>query len=440
MGGVLNRLAGFIDGRYVDRPACDAAFERMHRRDAIGDRIHLILGCLALIGICGPTSVGEIAVIPMLVFFVVRVVNTGPVWIHGFGQPAFLAVLGLFGWLALTTAWSPDPGQGWMELARMRWFLFLPLLFPVIERRGVLAGVLAAGLIGATVAQIASGFEPFRGWFAFRHPGRVSGWWQPVVAGTIQVGALGFFLPAAMAGRGWARWVGLVGLTLAGAGLIASGTRGAWLAAVGLLAVAGVLLWRGGSERTRRSMLVAGGVLAVGVVVAGFALRDGVMLRVDQARDEIRLAMDGRVDTPTGGRIAAMRAGVDAGLERPLRGAGAGSFEAVMAERYPEGGDYLRLAHAHSTPVHLFATGGVPAVVLGGLLMVVLIRNAWRSTRDAGALERGVPFALIGLAMASVFDVVLINSQVAALVGALAALGPAYRPGMTDPTSEDRAG
>jgi hypothetical protein len=55
-------------------------------------------------------------------------------------------------------------------------------------------------------------------------------------------------------------------------------------------------------------------------------------------------------------------------------------------------------------------------------------------------LERGVPFALIGLAMASVFDVVLINSQVAALVGALAALGPAYRPGMTDPTSEDRAG
>ena len=438
MGGVLSSLAGIIDGRYIDRPACDAAFERMHRRDALGDRIHLILGCLALIGICGPTTVGEIAVIPLLVFFVVRVVNTGPVWIHGFGQPAFLAALGLFGWLALTTAWSADPRQGWEELARMRWFLLLPLLFPVIERRGVLAGALAGGLIAASVAQLASGFEPFRGWFAFRHPGRVTGWWQPVVAGTIQVGAIGFFLPAAMAGRGRARLVGLVGLTLAGVGLIASGTRGAWLAAIGLLAVSGVLLWRGGSNRTRRSMLVAGGVLAVGVVAAGIVLRDGVMLRVDQARDEIRLAMDGRLDTPTGGRIAAMRAGVDAGLEHPVRGAGAGSFESVMAQRYPEGGDYLGLAHAHSTPVHLFATGGAPAVVLGGLLMVVLIRNAWRSTRDAEALERGVPFALIGLAIASVFDVVLVNSPVAALVEALAALGPAYRPANLH--SQDRAG
>lgn len=435
VGKLVKGFRRFADGAYIDRRACDAAFARMHRRDPLGDRIHLILACLGLAALFGPPTVTEIALAPLAVFYFVRALNTAPAWIHGFGQPSVLAALALFGWFAVTLAWSPDPDQGWAELNRMRWFLVLPLVHPAIERRPVLAAGMAAGLIVASIAQLLSGFGPFQGMFEARHPGRITGWWDPVVCGSIQVGAVGLFLPAALRGVGRTRAVGVMGLTLALLGLLASGTRGAWISGAGLLVVATVLVLRGAPARTKRSAMILAAALLVGAGGAGVIWRDGISVRVSQAVDEIRAAGDGAFDSPTGARIAVMHLGVETGLTPPFVGAGAGSVRTLASDRFGADSTAAYLAHAHSTPAHLLATGGVPALLLGGLLAWVLLRNAFRGTADEhpGSIVRGVPYAILGLVFASVFDVVLINMQVAAFLGALAALVPAYAPPTTAP-------
>ncbi|MFK7884499.1 MAG: O-antigen ligase family protein [Phycisphaerales bacterium] len=430
MTSPLNRLWAFADGAYIDQAGCDAAFDRMHRLDGIGDRIYLWLACLAMVLLAGPSTVTEIAVVPLAVFFFVRVLNTFPVWIHAFGQPAMLAAAVLFGWLMITLLWSRDPSQGMAELNRMRWFLLVPLIYPAIEHRRVLVRALAIGLMIASVAQFVSAVPAARELFPFRHPGRVTGWWSPVVGGTIQVGAVGLFLGPALVASGRVRWFGVAGLALSLSGLLASGTRGAWIAAVALLLIAvPVLLWKGGPS-VRRSAGVAIVCVCVGGGAAGYVFRGGISLRIDQAVQEIQAAQTGEYASATGARIAVMRMAFDEGFAHPFGGVGAGSVLPLAIERFGDDEPAFHLAHAHSTPAHLFVTGGVPAVLLGGWLFVVLLRNAWKSAfmHSRVGLESGLPFAVLGLVLASVFDVVLINMQVAALLAALAAVSPAYIP------------
>lgn len=427
MPGVVDRLIGLADGSYVDRVACDAAFERMSRRDAVGDRLHLLFAGLGLFAVFGPTTVTEIAFAPLLVFFFVRVVNAGRVWVHGFGQPVPLCAYALAAWLGITLLWSPDRAAGLEEISQLRWLVLLALIYPAIRERSVLVHALAYGLIVATVAQLLSATPVLAGAFPNRHPTRVSGWWDPVVAGSIQVGAVGLFLPAGVWGLGRARGVGVMGLALSLGGLVATGTRGAWIAGALLLLIAGPVALR----RASRRAAVAGVVAALlGVVAAGVVFGPRLAVRVGQARQEFAAAADGDLSTPTGERMAVMRRAWETGLARPLRGGGAGCVGADGDwPGSPDGGAPLR--HAHSMPLQLFATGGVPAVLLGGLLVAVALRNAWRArpTDSRRALEAGLPWAVLGVVLAGLFDSVLVNAQTAAVLGAFAALSPAYWPG-----------
>ena len=436
MPSPFHALARFADGSYIDRPATDAAFARMHRRDAVGDRVHLALACLGLFLLAGPVTVTELAFAPLLVFFFVRAINTGPLWIHAFGQPAVLAGLALAAWLGITLAWSPDRAQGLDEIARLRWFLLVGLIYPAIERRHALTTALALGLIVAGLAQLASGFDALHPPFASSHPSRITGWWDPVVAGSVQVGALGLFLPAALRGVGRDRWIGTIGLTVAVAGLLASGTRGAWLSGGLLLLIAVPLILRGAGTRAKRT---AGAVVLVGVVavvLVGWSQRAGLALRVDQARTELAAAGGGDLDSPTGARIAVMALAAESGTARPW-GLGAGGIRTAATARFGEGHAAAHLEHAHSSPLHLFGVGGPVALFLGALFAWTVLRSGVRETpADPNrALEAGLPLAFAGLLLAGLFDAVHINTHTAALLGALAALCPAYRP-----TPSERAG
>lgn len=428
----LRVLTRFVDGSYIDRAACDAAFERMHRRDRIGDRIHLALACLGFFLLSGPVTVTELAFAPLLVFFVVRVVNTGPVWIHGFGQPSVLAAVGLMAWGCVTLAWSSDPSEGLDEIGRLRWLVLLGLVFPVIERRGALVTALALGLIAAGLAQLLSAVEPFRGLFPTRHPGRVTGWWDPVVAGSVQCGAVGLFLYPALRGVGRVRWIGCVGLAVALAGVLASGTRGAWIAAAPLLLIGVPLALRGAGKPMKLGAMGVGVIGLVLLVVVGLAQREGLMIRVEQARAELAAAGGGDLDTATGARVAVMGLALETGLRRPW-GTGAGGFQGAVVERF--GADHAAsgLAHAHSAPLHLFGTLGLVGLTLGGVWAWTVLRNAAKVDEDpasvGGGLLRGLPLGVAGVLLAGLFDAVQLNTQTCALLGAMAALAPAYRPG-----------
>ena len=425
----LHILARFVDGVYIDRPACDAALDRMHRRDRVGDRLHLVFACLGLFLLAGPVTVTELAFAPLLVFFFVRVVNTGPLWIHAFGQPLILATLALMAWMLVTLAWSPDRANELNEIGRLRWLLLGALVYPAIGHRRMLTTALALGLIVGGVAQLLSGFDALRPPFEARAPGRVSGWWDPVVAGSIQCGAVGLFLPGAIRGVGRERWIALLGLAVALAGLLASGTRGAWIGGAILLAVGVPLILRGSGRGAKRAAVGLGVGAALLLAVVGFVQRDGLALRVQEARAELVAAADGELGTWTGARVAVMGFAMESGLRRPW-GLGAGGLRASARDRL--GPDHPgALPHAHSAPLHLFATLGWAGLGLGGLVAWIALRHARRDDPPdpRRALEAGLPFAIAGLLLAGMFDAVHLNTQTCALLGALAALSPAYRPG-----------
>ena len=420
-----------IDGGYVNEPACDLAFERMHRQDPLGDRLHLLFACLGLLVFFGPVTVSELAFAPLTVFFVVRIFNTFPVWVHGFGQPVVLAVIALGTWMMLSLLWSDDPLNGWREISELRWFVLVGLFFPVIEQREKLIAALCVGLAIGQLGQVADAFDGFGvGWLAEHvehHPGRIGGWWQPVVGGTMLVAGLGLHLPAAILGTGRSRTLGLIGSTTVGIGILATGSRGAWIAGTMLLGLVMLFGLLAGWIRWKRVALLvgcAGLVMAVGAL----ALGDGLTNRLNETKVELNEIINGQYDSYTGQRVRMGKVAIAAIQEHPIRGIGAGNFQHWGNRHDPEQGIF---AHAHNGLLHLWSTLGLIGVLLWTLTLTIMLRSAWR-WRDPSRVHiyRIAPFfAIIGLILASITDVPQLNTQSAALLAILAALSPSISPG-----------
>lgn len=436
---IWTNLSGFVTGSYVTRDQCDRAFERMHARDGIGDRIHLVFACIAMIGILGPVTVVDVAVLPMVVFFLVRVLNTFPVWIHGFGQPIVLVAIMLAVLMGVSLLWSSDPAAGLEHISELRWLVMIGFLYPVIEHRKILIACVCVGFLIGNAAQLIDAFNGFGNpWLADRlwhEPGRVSGWWDPAVGGSLLVAGLGMHLPAAMMGKGVWRGVGVLGSAMTVLALVATGTRGAWIAAAGLIVFALIVALcvglRGRSVKTVRIRLVSVTVVLVFVAIgAGVLLSETTRQRVEVARTEVARAMEGDFSSSTGARVSMGNQAFHAGIEYPIRGLGAGGFRDWMESKTDENLDDH--AHAHSSLLQVFAEHGLPGVLLMILIASVVLVNSWRcgkgSSDEHWGYSMGPFFAVVGLVLVSVFDSVQLNVHTMALLGALAALGPAYIP------------
>ncbi|MFG0247178.1 MAG: O-antigen ligase family protein [Phycisphaerales bacterium JB052] len=437
--GIWGRFIGFAEGNYIDRDACNAAFDRMHRRDAIGDKIHLILGVGALICLFGPVTMTEIAILPLVAFFFIRVVNTLPIWIHGFGQPLILATLALIAFMFLALSWSPDRYNGLAEIGQLRWLFVMGFLFPIIEHRTTLVYALCIGLAMGQIGQVFDAFdglgiEPVAK-LVENHPGRIAGWWHPVVGGGLLVAGMGLHLPAAMLGTGRMRIIGLLGLTITGVGVLATGTRGAWGAALLLLVLGVVLVLRMKRVPIKRVIaVVALGLIAV--ATAGFVLRDSIMIRVNETRTELREIEAGDLDSYSGRRVRMAQEAIEAFAQHPIVGVGTGGYERWCEQQGQRFG-----AHAHNSTLHIGATLGIIGLMLWAIVLFVTLRNAWRwgLTSPANPYAMGPMLGITGLLLASLTDSVHINAQSVAMLGVLLALCPAYAPGTPSPIGDDIA-
>ena len=427
--GFLSVCIGFVTGSYIDREGCDAAFERMHRRDAIGDRVMLIMGVLGLIGLFGPITMTEIAMIPLFVFFFVRVINTFPIWIHGFGQPSVLISIALLAWMGLALVWSEDRAQGLEEMGALRWLFAIGFLFPLIEKRIVLIYAMCIGIAMGQLGQVLDAFNGFGiepiATLVENHEGRIAGWWHPVVGGGILVAAMGLHMPAALWGTGRTRWVGIAGVTISSIGVLATGTRGAWGAAI-LLCVVGVAMMLFFRRVPLKRIALVGAIAAALVGVTGFVIRDSIMIRIDETREEIREMDSGDFSSYSGRRVRMAQEAISAFQSHPIQGVGTGAYEEWCASQSQAYG-----AHAHNAPLHILATLGlVGGLLWAGLLIVVLV-NAYRWGVRPGVspYAMGPMLAIVGLMLASMTDCVQINAQSVAMLGILIGLCPAYAPG-----------
>jgi len=418
-----------------------AIFERQRSHDRLGYTIHVWAAVVSLAMLTGPTTVCEFALLPLAVVTLIRLpgiwrmaLPLGAAWV------VRLYVL-LAMWWTLSLAWSPDRTQGLDEVATLRFAVMVPLLWPVLDRRRLLCWALAAGFLAGNLSQLAHAIGTHAGipsltWS--RLPDRNSGWWDPVVGGSLLCAALGLHLPGALLGTGRPRVVHGVCALLTLAALFATGTRGAWLAAAVLLVFCGGgALWLRGrhlrsSLRSPRTLLAAlvVGALAVG---AGAWLGPGVARRAGRGFDEVAAALRQKDFTSdTGARLLLNWWAIEATGEHPVRGVGAGGYRVWAI-------DHLRArgidpaarathAHAHNALLHAGATTGL----IGAALLASLVISGAASGRprppETWGQDAGPAAALLGLALVSVFDTVQVNAQTAGVLAALLGLCNGLRP------------
>lgn len=391
--------------------------EAMRRADPLGDRIHLGLAMLAGLVVGSNTAPCEFVFAALLVCWVVRLLK---IWswggrIFGQGLARMLAVWSVFAVLSL--AWSVNPGQGGEELLRIR-FVLLPLLvYPVADRARPIITCFLLGVAAIHVVQLMQYLGLFSSFVdAGRHNmERFRGLNHPVASGNLICMAAciyvaGLLAPGGRDGRTVARRATCgVGLALSVVGLLATGSRGPWIAAACVLPLEAVVL--AARHRTARRGLVIGAIVVTVVGALSWPwLGSSVRDRVALGYSEVRNVLDaGDYASHTGARILMMRTAALLAAEHPIIGAGGGSYkdEAVaLAGRFIDASadaEQLIHNHAHNLWLHEAATRGLIGVALAAGVFVMGIRAAWQRSRRNWMMD-GVGWSVLVLAACGMFD------------------------------------
>ncbi|MEO0632346.1 MAG: O-antigen ligase family protein, partial [Planctomycetota bacterium] len=293
------------------------------------------------VGLGLPITPMELAGIPLMLLTLLALRRDWPSLGSLVRQPFAIALLAWIAWVAIALALSPDPKHGLDELANARWLWVIVAVWiaPHLARH-VLAGI-AIGFVlmhGSQATQLVLQLMGNEWISTKRLPDRVSGWSEPAVAGSLLCAVLGLHLPRAV----WSTsWTSRVLAALAVVGIIATGTRGAWIVAAAMLAGAvGILIIlgiRSREQRTRAIVVALAGFIIVGG--AAVALQDKIRSRVDEAKREIDAALtEGNKHTSTGGRIVMIEWATEAIKAEPLTGVGTGGYRAWVNEQQAEQG------------------------------------------------------------------------------------------------------
>jgi O-antigen ligase len=361
-------------------------------------------------------------------------------------QPLLIMLALWAAWVGLSLLWSVEPRRGAWDLASLRFAWTIPALWLLMRDRQKLIVALAVGFLLGNLAQLIlwAGHYLHIPALAFKDlspGGRNPGWWtHPAEAGYILVGALGLHLPAALMGRGRTRLFAIAAAAATWLGLLATGTRGAWLAALALIFVAVALAIASGRWKWRSPRFGLAVAAAVGVLIIGwFTLGDLVSKRAQAGISDVTTALrEHRYDTDTGARIKLALMAVDMFKERPIQGQGAGSYRPLAEARLrAEGADDAKMAwwadkpaSAHNAWLHIAATLGIVGVLIALAVVFAALRggfeNLWPDR--LGTYAAGPAFALVGMLLTTPFDVTYINSVPSAFVTVLLALCLMRRP------------
>lgn len=443
----------------------DDLFAGLRARDPLGHRVHTVFACAGCFFAGWPTTWLEVGWVGVLTCCLVRMLShhriLGPlVW----EWPLRLMLLWL-AWSGLSLVWTAGTRQEWLEeWGVIRYALLIPALWPVMNERRWLIAALAAGVLCGNFSQVAHavGRAAEIDWLTWsRFEDRNSGWWDPVVGGSVLCGALGLHLGGLVLGRSARQRVvggALAVVTLAA--IAATGTRGAWIGAAGLAGFAVLLaVWRAVfGRRERTDLKVSGTRVVIGAVVAlacagavWFAAGPTIVSRARETRAEMDRAMQGDLSTFTGQRLAMWGWSWRAVQEHPLRGVGAGGFRAWADEckaadartrdepvRKP-----MLHGHAHSWFIHAAAATGVVGLLLMLALLAVCVRNGLGRGPGRGramGYDAGPALALLGLAAAGLFDTIHVNQQTSYWLWLLVALCMQIRPAEHEPCTATASG
>jgi O-antigen ligase len=433
----------------------------MRRADPLGDRIHAGLACLAGLGVASDTTAAEIGFFALLVIFLLRLPKITPYLGSCFRMVLAWILVAWFGYAALSLAWSSDPAQGAEELLRLR-FVLLPLLvYPVVDRA---APIFVSILLGVGLLHLAQLLQVLDWmpesidrdrWVKTRY----SGLMHPVASANIIVAAAALHLGALLValgspGRRRLATLSALGLGAALVGLVLTGSRGPWLAALALLP-AQLLATALRRPTIRKAALILVAVLVLLAGVASIWLAPLAAQRFEQAREDLRqVVQEQDYASHTGARLFMARVALEMFTSKPLIGHGGGSYrrsggdvaERLLADEDDVKPRSLIHGHAHNLYLHEMATRGVIGLALVLAVLVGGIVTATRGSEAPGAApwRAGLPWAIAGIALCAMFDHPLIthnNAYFTMLLMALALGGPAsWAAAPTRPTAQETPG
>ena len=323
-----------------------------------------------------------------------------------FAPPAFFWPLAVYaGWSLLASAFSVNPGASFSASRKLLVILIvavIPAAFEKIFDPVVASWALFASGVAASAWAII--YEIFRA-----APGeRIRGFMGHYMtqAGLLCL-FLAFVLAMAVFSRGGVRLIWAATLVPAGAALIMTLTRNAWL---GLAAAVLILaLWK---PRT----LIFIPLLAALLYGIGPA----------PVRSRLRSILD-RGDPSNAARIEYARAGLKIIGERPLFGTGPNTVHVVFQDPKYGLGDYARHnVHLHSNIFQIAAERGLPALAAWFIFLGWACVSLGKRFRAAG--PRGKPLAAAGLAavaalvVAGIFEYNFGDSEIALLFFLILAL------------------
>lgn len=198
----------------------------------------------------------------------------------------------------------------------------------------------------------------------------------------------------------------LLATTVVGVALIISFSSGAWLgAASGGI----VLLWYSLKYRKLHPLFCVVAAVMIVAVCAGVNVTTHGRFYKDFIREITQITSVDNIDRLTTGRNRIWRAAKHLISERPLTGQGGSEFELKYIEVYKKYGKALALGnmdavdHPHSTYLYLAYIGGLPALAIFLLAMLLALKKSITLAND----ERNVLFPW-GVTIAMLIVVILV--------------------------------
>ena len=170
-------------------------FARQRATDRLGLGIHLGFAAAYVLLAGWPTTWVTWSALPLLVCLLIRI--TGHLyilealcWDHVTRLTVALAA-----WIGLSALWSSGGPKDLLgDATGMLFALAIPILYPVLDRRRLLLIALVAGIACGQLSQVVHlagikfNIQQLQ-WHRFSD--RVSGWWDPVVGGSVLCAGLG---------------------------------------------------------------------------------------------------------------------------------------------------------------------------------------------------------------------------------------------------------
>ena len=395
--------------------------------------IHLIGAMGWMVCVSGRTTYLEVGGVLLWIMTLVRLRWVWRAVVMGLAHPLFLALVVWTAWRSITLFWSTDVEAGVDRIDKMRFVWNIPFLLPLAPMVGTLAVGVIAGSFYYNLGQVSHalsrvGIDWLPQWD--RMPNRNSGWNEPVAGGTNLCAVLGLHLGALLKGkRGWAA-LGGVGTIITLAAIIATGTRAAWIAAAGLVVLAcvvGALKIRWNPKRAIVAAVVALVVIAASATV-GWKI---AAPRALEAREELRQVFEEKdFSSYTGTRLLLMWWAVQAFADHPIGGTGEGGYEpwvkANLEKRGIAPADRTHTGpHPHNTLLQPLANTGLIGFALYAVVLLMMARIAWTIRLHEHPYAAGVPWAMLGLFVACMFEVMHMNTHILAMWMLLMGLGVA---------------